>query len=989
MGISFDAPLALLLLVPAMALTIGLYLSARRRVGVGRRRAALVVRTLLLSALVLALAGFRLVLPVDRIATVFVVDLSDSVGNAGREDALAFLRDTLKVIPSGDVAGIVAFGKEALVERLPSELDEIDRIASAPIRSATDIGGALRLATALFPDDAQKRIVLLSDGNDTTGTGQAEAALAATRDIQIETRTIGLGGSDEALVERLTTPSTTNLGESVEAAAEIRSSVAQPATVRLFADGTLVATQHVDLIAGVTRVVFDVTPREAGFHTFRVVVEAAKDTFSENDRADSNTIVKGEPRTLVLAGDQAVATELVDALKAQRQQVDTMLPEALPTDFSSLATYDSVVLVDVPRVRLSDRQLAALQVYVRDLGKGLVMVGGPDSFGAGGYQKTPLEETLPVDMGVRDRNKQPDVALVVVIDQSGSMDACHCNSFNQGGGTQVSGARKVDIGKEAILRAAASMTERDELGVVSFNEQAHWVVKTQPLGGIADLQGDIAGIQPLGQTNIFAGLDQAVQSLEKAAATRRHIILLTDGWSSSGQYDAILARMKAAGITLSTVGAGGGANPFLEGLAKEGGGRFYDAVDPASIPDIFLKETQQVAGQQIIEEPFFPIKTSSSPILRGVEDDGLPRLRGYNGTTAKPAAQTVLVTGRDDPLLAQWQYGLGRSVAWTSDSTGRWARDWLGWTGFSKFFSQLVSWTFPGEETGGIEASFDAIAGQTELHVESVEPDGSPRDFYTTTAVVVGPDLEPRNVTLVQVAPGVYQVPLGEIDPGAYAIRITQAKPGSSPLGRTVGLVAPTAAEYRSLGPNEPFMAAVRTATGGSVATTPEDPWRRDLVSTSRFTELWPLLLIVALLLWPIDIALRRVSVGRREFAAAGAWVRGIGRRRGRVAARTSASEGLLAARERATSGATRAAMRAEPSPSTATTGPLPGPVAGVTASAPETPAVTTPSPPTSAAPAVPAPAPAPAPAAPAPAPASGEDTMARLRDAKRRARER
>ena len=162
-------------------------------------------------------------------------------------------------------------------------------------------------------------------------------------------------------------------------------------------------------------------------------------------------------------------------------------------------------------------------------------------------------------------------------------------------------------------------------------------------------------------------------SLEGATATRRHIILLTDGWSTSGQYDAIIAKMKADGITLSTVGAGGGANPFLEQLAKQGGGRFYAATNPTSIPDIFLKETQQVSGQQIVEEPFFPIQTSSSPILRGL-DAGLPQLLGYNGTTIKSAAQSVLVSARDDPLLAQWQYGLGRSVAWTSDSTGRWAR---------------------------------------------------------------------------------------------------------------------------------------------------------------------------------------------------------------------------------------------------------------------------------------------------------------------------
>ncbi len=974
MGVSFEAPLALLLLVPALVLTVGLYLGARRRIGAGRRRVALGVRVLLLSALVLALAGFRIVLPVDRLATVFVVDLSDSVGNDGHEDALAFLRETLELIPDSDVAGIVAFGKEALVERLPSDLQEIDRIASTPVRSATDIGAALRLATALFPDDAQKRIVLLSDGNDTTGGGQAEAALAATRDIRIETRLIGLGSSDEVLVERLITPSSINLGESVEAIAEIRSSVAQPATVRLFADGELVETVPVNLEAGLTRVVFDVTPIEPRFHTFRVVVEAGRDTFSENDRADSNTIVKGEPRTLVLAGNEAVAAELVGALTAQGQKVDTMVPEALPTDFAALATYDSVVLVDVPRIRLSDRQLAALQVYVRDLGKGLVMIGGPNSYGAGGYQKTPLEETLPVDMGVRDREKQPDVALVVVIDQSGSMDACHCNTFNGGGGggTGIGGVRKIDIGKEAILRAAAALTERDELGVVSFNEQAHWVVRTQPLGGLDDLQGQIAGLQPIGQTNIFAGLEQAVESLEGATATRRHIILLTDGWSSSGQYDAILDRMKAASITLSTVGAGGGSNPFLEGLATRGGGRFYDAANPASIPDIFLKETLQVSGQQIIEEPFFPILTSSSPILRGL-DEGMPQLRGYNGTTAKPAAQTVLVTPRDDPLLATWQYGLGRSVAWTSDSTGRWARDWVAWPGFGRFFSQLVAWTFPGEETGGIEAGFDVRGGQTTLHVESVEADGSPRDFYSTTAVVVGLDLEPIEVTLDQIAPGVYEVPLGEIDSGAYAIRITQTRPGSAPLGRTVGLVAPTAAEYRSLGPNEAFLATLRSATGGMVVATPLDPWVHDLTLTSRSTDLWPLLLVLALLLWPLDIALRRVSVGRREFAAAGAWVRGVPRRRGATAARTATGEGLLAARDRASSAGARAAMRrpdeaavAGP-PAAELSAPTPQPVStgSQTASAV--------SPPVSSATPL----------------QDGTDTMARLRDAKRRARDR
>ena len=355
------------------------------------------------------------------------------------------------------------------------------------------------------------------------------------------------------------------------------------------------------------------------------------------------------------------------------------------------------------------------------------------------------------------------------------------------------------------------------------------------------------------------------------------------------------------------------------------------SANPNSIPDIFLKETQQVSGQQIVEETFFPIQTSSSPILRGL-DAGLPQLRGYNGTTIKSAAQSVLVTARDDPLLASWQYGLGRSVAWTSDSTGRWAKDWVGWNGFNRFFTQMVSWTFPGEETGGIEATFETTGGTTALHVESVGADGSPRDFYATSASIVGPDLEPATVNLAQVAPGVYEAPLGEIEPGAYAVRVTQTRPGTSPLGRTVGLVAPTAAEYRQLGANEPFLASLRAATGGTVVATALDPWRHDLTATDRFTELWPLLLVLALLLWPLDIALRRMSLGRREVAAARGWVRGIGRRRRAAGPRTATAEGLLAASSRARTSDARAAMRTPPAASSepvapeAATPPSPGP---------------------------------------------------------------
>ena len=504
------------------------------------------------------------------------------------------------------------------------------------------------------------------------------------------------------------------------------------------------------------------------------------------------------------------------------------------------------------------------------------MVGGPKSYGAGGYQKTPLEETLPVDMGVRDRQKQPDVALVVVIDQSGSMAACHCNTFNggMGGGSGIGGVQKVDIGKEAILRAAAALTERDELGVVGFNEAAHWVVRTQPLGGIGDLQGQIAGIRADGQTNIFAGLDQAVTSLEGATATRRHIILLTDGWSTSGQYDAILAKMKADGITLSTVGAGGGANPFLEQLAKQGGGRFYAATNPTSIPDIFLKETQQVSGQQIVEEPFFPIQTSSlaDPARAGRRPAAAPRLQRDDDQAGRPeraghgarrsAPRVVAVRAR---AVRGLDVGLDRALG---EGLGR--------------LERLQPVLQPARSAGPSRARRPAAsrrpsrrpAATTALHVESVERRrlaarllrdererrrAGPRARDRRTSSRSRPGSTRRRSarsTRARTRSGSPRRGRGR--------RRSGGRSGWSPRPRpSTGSSAPTSRSSRRCG-RRPAGRSSRRAT---------DPWVHDLTATDRFTDLWPLLLVLALLLWPLDIALRRMSLGRRELAAARGWV--------------------------------------------------------------------------------------------------------------------
>ena len=383
-------------------------------------------------------------------------------------------------------------------------------------------------------------------------------------------------------------------------------------------------------------------------------------------------------------------------------------------------------------------------------------------------------------MDVRDRERQPDVALVVVIDKSGSMDACHCNVANRDLGVAIQGVPKVDIGKEAILRAVAALTPRDEFGVVAFNENAHWVIRTAPLGTVGDVESQIAGIKPEGQTNIFAGLSEAVASLEKTTATRRHIVLLTDGWSSSGEYTALIARMKAAGITLSTVGAGGGARghpraarragrrPLLPGRQSGEHPRHLPQGDAAGLRPADRRGVVLPRPDRVIAHPCAAWR---------------PACHACSATTARRPSRRPRPSWSPAATTRSWRSGSTASVGrWPGprDATGRWAKGWVGWDGFDRFFAQLVRWTFPGEETGGIEAEFVTEGDASRLRVTSVESDGTPRDFYETAVTVVDPELGQQVVSLDQVAPGVYEAPTGH----AQARRL---RPARAPEARRRG----------------------------------------------------------------------------------------------------------------------------------------------------------------------------------------------------------
>jgi len=956
-------PLFLLLAVlgllgPGLLRTRGSWRQRLRHLPASRWLGVL-LRLLIGWALILALTGMQWQRPVHELSVVFVLDLSDSVPPAEQARAEAFIRQAVANLPPHAQAAIVAFGEDALIERLASAQRDLPPIASVPRTQRTNIGAAIRLALALFPEGTQKRMVILSDGLENVGQARRQAELAAVRGVEIAVVPLTAPPAEqEVYVADLTAPAAVRKGQAFDLTATLVSSVAQEATLRLFGDGRLLQTLPVKLEVGVNRVLLSLTAEETGFRRYRLELNAPLDSLPQNNLASSFTIVYGPPRVLIVTRDQAEIAALRLALESTGMEVQVLAPSALPVDPATLASYDSILLVNVPAESLPPAAMEALPVVVRELGRGLVMIGGDASFGAGNYLRTPLEAALPVDMDVRSRTREANIALVMVIDKSGSMGRCHCNDPNAQPGQYERvevGLPKVDIAKDAVLQATQALGRNDYLGVVAFNENALWALPLQRLPDPLVIQQAIGGIQAEGQTNIYAGLAEGEKALLKVEARVKHMILLTDGWSNSGQYDELTRRLADEDITLSVVAAGGGSAEYLKTLAEQGGGRYYPAPAMQDVPQIFLKETVQAVGEYIIEEPFYPLPAAPSPILRGFEVDKLPALFGYNGATPKQTAQVVLLSQRGDPVLAQWQYGLGRAVAWTSDLKPQWAVDWVSWERFNVFVAQLVNWTLPApfDETLNVTTAIEGA--EVRFSVEAVDEQGRPRDLLDTTVTLINPDFVTTTLTLEQTGAGHYEGVTSLSEPGTYLIQVVQRDAQGHPVAqRTTGLVIPYSPEYKRLGSGEGLLRELAQLTGGKALTSYEEVFTPTAHPARRAVPLWPALLLAAAFLFPVDVGIRRLRLQPSDWLRLRRWLdEQLRPARQRRRGEPEVLSELFRARERA--------KRRQPRP-----GAVPPPSA-------------TPEPPSQVAPRPPA----------APASPTDEDALARLRQARERARKR
>jgi uncharacterized membrane protein len=858
---SFTTPLALVLLV---ALPIVIYLGwPRLRYRRSRDTISLILRGLILILLVLALAGAQWVQSANKLAVVFLMDVSDSVGQAAQESQIEFIRQSLQSMSPDDEASVVLFGANALVERPLSAVRELPDIRSIPVTSNTDIAEAIRLGLVLFPTDAARRMVILSDGRPTVGDTQAAAQLAAAAGVEISYVPVSREAAPEVQVSDVRVPSTVNAGQQFDLSMTIEAEEATPATITVLASGEVIQRQDVNLSAGTNNYTLTLEGGEAGFKDFRVQVEPANayDGFYQNNQLSAFSRVVGPPRTLLVSSSPQEINYLLPALEQSGLTVDQVTPETLPIGLAPLAQYNSIILANVSAAELSPRRMQVLQTFVRDLGGGLVVIGGPDTYGPGGYFQTPLEETLPIEMQIRDQQRIPQLTIAYVIDRSGSM-----------GEVGPSGVSNLELAKEAINRSIDFLQPTDRAGIVSFDSAGYWIADIQPVFDRFVLQQLVASISSGGGTDILAGMSLVATTIVDDPSTRKHIILLTDGGANPmGLVELSEKLYQENDITTSVIAIGSGSAPFLQDMANAGGGNYHAVTVVENIPTIFTLETVLATRSYILEQSFVPTLTANSPIMQGI--NAAPPLLGYVAATPKDTAQVILRGPEpyNDPILASWQYGLGRAVAFTSDATSRWGANWVNWDDFSRFWSQAVRWTITEGANNNLETRVVMEGEQARLVVDARDDDGAFLNGLDLGVSVIDPELEAERIQLRQVAPGRYEATFTPSAEGAYFLGIAgegQAGEQTINVNQTTGWVMSYSPEYnlRAEGADTALLDDLAFLTNGrSFNDNPAGVFTHDLVARNASLPLYPWLLLIALLLLPLDIAVRRLVITRSD----------------------------------------------------------------------------------------------------------------------------
>lgn len=807
----------------------------------------LAVRGVVLLCVLLALLGITFRRGSSQTATVFVVDLSNS--NAEHLEGMErYLQETVSKMPAGNVYGIVTFGKNTLVEQFLTDGTHYGGLMTLPEKAATNFEDAISKALTLLSGDYRKRLVVLTDGKETRGDIQNMAQALTASQAEFLTLLYENEETSDAYIENVMLPSYLHPNDKYSITVLVESNYDTDAVIALYNGSNQTAANSVHLNKGSNRFAFSAQVEDGiqsgAMENLRVQVLAEGDTCPENDTFSAYSVVEAAPKILVISGRDTNVSGFASVLGAAGCDYSVVSALNAPDSINAMLDYKSIILVDTYIDDLPVGFLENLETYVKDYGCGFVCCGGEDSFALGGYRDTAIETVLPVDMQLRSANEVPSMAMVMVIDRSGSMSSA----------LDGSGITNLDIAIRAATVAADNLRDSDYVGVLTFDDQYTWQVELRTADDKSAVKESIKQIAEGGGTTIKPALAEACKALADCDASVKHVVLLTDGMGETDNYADVVSDYTANGITLSTVAVGDGSDTrLLKKLADDCGGRYYYSDISTDIPRIFAQEVF-LGGDSYIQNGVIALAVRGGhELTRGLFADGWPALYGYIASTPKTASNPVIVSAeKEDPILTVWQYGLGRTAAWNSDVTGQWSGAFAGRDDYVQLWKRIVDYSTGNANMGEDSVNVVTAGEQTEVAYQTGDY-GSGTEILVT---VIGPDGESSEDKLHATAPGKYAAEIPTPQTGLYHFNIRRTEGGEIQSYMTTAAAVQFSDEYKFDVSAAPYLRFAEQY--GKVITEQDNVWTR---ITAQSKERYPLtnwLLAFAICLFLADVAMRR-----------------------------------------------------------------------------------------------------------------------------------
>ncbi|MCP5119308.1 MAG: VWA domain-containing protein [bacterium] len=795
-----------------------------RRVG---NRAGLALKALAGMLALLALAGPRMGVWETKMAVAVLVDTSASVTEEDLE-AGSKLASEIQRRRGRHWAGVMPFARGI---RRPGATEqpgdwELRHTAGEQGR-LTNLEAAIRDALAALPAGMVPRIALISDGNENRGTIARAAWQASQLGVPVDTFLLQGRPEPRLRLESVSLPTQAFAGERFPVDLLVRSPSATDAEVEISAEGRTLGSETVRLGEGVSEVRVYASLKASGAFDLSGSIRAGD--LGEVRFAQALTL--REPRMLYVTQDPpGTEQHLLGALRAAAFEIE----QATELDTARLAGYQVVILNNWDLEGIPEAGQRRIEEYVQQ-GGGLLVIGGERNvYLEERTEESALERTLPAKLAPP---RSPEgTCVVLIVDKSSSME-----------GKKMQLARMAAIGVIENLRAV------DRIGVLIFDNSHQWAVPIRKAEDRTLIKRLVAGITPDGGTQIAPALAEAYRRALPVRATFKHIVLLTDGISEEGDSIQLAQEAASRKVTISTVGLGQDVNKqYLEKVALYAKGKSYILSDPSTLAQILLRDVMEHTGSTTIEKPITPVVLLETEILEGVGLETAPPLKGYVRYEAKTTAETILQVEEKDPLLAQWQYGLGRATVFTSDAKSRWAADWVGWEGYDRFWINLARDLLPHAAASEATVRHDSASGELvadyRLSERVPEPEVIPDLF------VLGPGGFRKTLAVRKLAAGAYEGrAVIDDSPGLFRIR---------PL--TESMAFPEVGFYRQQqelsewGSNEALLRSVSEFTGGRFGPEPGNVFDSGGRAVASTMDLWPGLLLLALLVNLGEVVLRK-----------------------------------------------------------------------------------------------------------------------------------